>query len=72
MLSVIDGTRFTRCGVLFGCDESARCQSPGNRTSKYREPVAVGDPFKDTANPSLKILIKRMAVVSLVIAYSTG
>jgi K(+)-stimulated pyrophosphate-energized sodium pump len=28
----------------------------------------VGDPFKDTSGPSLNILIKLMAVVSLVIA----
>ena len=28
----------------------------------------VGDPFKDTAGPSLNILIKLMAVVSVVIA----
>ena len=28
----------------------------------------VGDPFKDTAGPSLNILVKLMAVVSLVIA----
>ena len=28
----------------------------------------VGDPFKDTAGPSLNILIKLMSVISLVIA----
>ncbi|HLE22421.1 MAG TPA: sodium/proton-translocating pyrophosphatase, partial [Vicinamibacteria bacterium] len=28
----------------------------------------VGDPFKDTAGPSINILLKLMAVVSLVIA----
>jgi len=28
----------------------------------------VGDPFKDTSGPSLNILIKLMAVVSLVVA----
>ncbi|NCC94298.1 MAG: hypothetical protein EOM10_13615, partial [Opitutae bacterium] len=28
----------------------------------------VGDPFKDTAGPSLNILMKLMSVVSLVIA----
>jgi K(+)-stimulated pyrophosphate-energized sodium pump len=28
----------------------------------------VGDPFKDTSGPSLNILIKLMAVISLVIA----
>ena len=28
----------------------------------------VGDPFKDTAGPSLNILIKLMSVVSLVLA----
>jgi len=28
----------------------------------------VGDPFKDTAGPSMNILIKLMSVVSLVLA----
>ena len=28
----------------------------------------VGDPFKDTAGPSINILIKTMSVISLVIA----
>ena len=28
----------------------------------------VGDPFKDTAGPSLNILIKLMSVISLVLA----
>ena len=32
----------------------------------------VGDPFKDTAGPSLNILLKLMAVVSLVIAPFIG
>ena len=32
----------------------------------------VGDPFKDTSGPSLNILLKLMAVVSLVIAPFLG
>jgi len=32
----------------------------------------VGDPFKDTAGPSLNILIKLMSVVSLVLAGMIG
>ena len=31
-------------------------------------PCAVGDPFKDTAGPSLHVLIKMLATISLVLA----
>ena len=32
----------------------------------------IGDPFKDTSGPSLNILIKLMAIVSVVIAGTLG
>ena len=42
-----------------------------NGRSHTRQPssaITVGDPFKDTAGPSLHVLIKLLATVTLVLA----
>lgn len=74
----------TACGVLMatfmsnsgGAWDNAKKMIEADNTvhkseERYKASVVgdtVGDPFKDTAGPSLNILIKLMAVISLVIA----
>jgi K(+)-stimulated pyrophosphate-energized sodium pump len=59
-------------GAWDNAKKMAEAGDPGHRSSEsYKATVVgdtVGDPFKDTAGPSLNILIKLMSMVALVIA----
>ena len=62
-------------GVIIGIDNAKKYIEAGNHGGKNSPAHAaavigdtVGDPFKDTAGPSLNILFKLVQIVALIIA----